>query len=314
MPVLIAAALSIGAATAAHAHPGPDGHAMMMRMPPLKSHLASDTVSVPMNLVDGRIVLAATINGQGPFPFVFDTGASGSVMDLAFAREQGIALGGEVMVGSPGGGGRPGHIATIDSVGIGGLSITGLTCVAFEGLPFKGANPPRGVIGPYGLAGLLVTLDYPHQRLVFTRGALPEPDQREIFGWTESQPLPRIPVTVAGQQLDVHLDSGAMHGLSLSTAYAKTLPLASALVAAGHARTVDQDVPAQRATVQGTFTIGRYSLSNPTVYFSDVHQEIGNLGPVLLRQFALTIDPANRRLKLAGPASGKLVDVEPPAK
>jgi hypothetical protein len=77
---------------------------------------------------------------------------------------------------------------------------------------------------------------------------------------------------------------------------------------------VDQDVPAQRATVRGKLTLGRYTLENPTVYFSTVHQEIGNVGPELLRQFALTLDPANRRLRLSGPPDGRLTEAEPPAR
>ena len=310
--VLLAAAFAVSAAPAANAQMMAHGPTTM-RIPPLEVHLAADTVTMPMETRDGRVVVPVTISGKGPFPFIFDTGAHGSVMDLAFARQLGLKLGAEIMVGSPGGAGKPGHLVALENVGMGGVSIGALPCVAFEGMPFKGDDPPRGVIGPYGFSGLLITLDYPHQRLVFTRGALPDADQREIFGWTADQPLPRVPITVAGQKIDVHLDSGAKHGLSLATSYEKTLPLAGPPVAAGRARTVDQDVAAERATLKGTVTIGRYTLEHPTLFFSDLHQEVGNVGPVLLRQFSLTLDPANRRLRLSGPANGKLADLEPPA-
>jgi hypothetical protein len=180
--------------------------------------------------------------------------------------------------------------------------------VAFTGLPFKGPDAPRGVLSPYSLAGLLVRFDYPTSRVIFTRGALPQPDGREIFGWTAQQPLPVIPITVGGQKLDANVDTGARFALSLPESLAKTLPLAAPPVDAGRARTVDQDVAAKTARLKGSLTLGRYSLENPTLMFSALHVDVANVGPPLLRQFSLTLDPANRRLKLAGPANGKLID------
>ena len=303
---LIAASISRPALAQQMAH-GP----IPMKIPAVQIQLASDTVMVPMRMVDGRIVVDVMLDGKGPFPFVFDSSAHGSVMDLEFARSQGVALGGQVMVGSPGGAGRPGQLATVKRLELGGLALGGMTIVAFTGLPFKDADAPRGVLGPYSWTGLLITLDYPHSRLLFRRGALPEPDGREIFGWSAQQPLPLVPITVAGQKLNAHLDTGARYALSLSTSYEKTLPLVAPPVDAGRARTVDQDVAAQRATLKGKLTIGRYTLENPTLMFSTLHQEVGNIGPPLLRQFTFTLDPANRRLRLEGPADGKLVDAEP---
>jgi hypothetical protein len=282
-----------------------------MKIPAVRIQLATDTVAVPMRIVDGRVVVDVMLEGKGPFPFVFDSGAHGSVMDLEFAKAQGISLGSQVMVGSPGGAGRPGQLATVKRLDVGGLSLGDVTIVAFTGLPFKDADPPRGVLGPYSWSGLLITFDYSHSRLVFRRGSLPEPDGREIFGWSAQQPLPLVPITVAGQKIDANLDTGARYSLSLPTSFEKTLPLAGPPVDAGRARTVDQDVVAQRATLKGKVTIGRYTLENPTLMFSSLHQDVCNVGPPLLRQFTFTLDPANRRLRLEGPANGKLIDAEP---
>jgi hypothetical protein len=274
--------------------------------------MASDSVVVPMRIQDGRIVVDVMLDGKGPFPFLFDSGAHGSVMDLEFAKAQNLPLGGEVRVGSPGGPGRTGQLATVKQVGVGGLSVQGMMIVAFAGLPFKGPDAPRGVLSPYGLAGLLVTFDYPNARVIFTHGALPEPDGREIFGWSAEQPLPVIPITVAGQKLDANLDTGARFALSLPDSLAKTLPLAAPPVDAGRARTVDRDVVTRTAPLKGSLTIGRYSLENPTVMFSALHVGVANVGPPLLRQFSVTFDPANRRLKLSGPSNGKLIDAPAP--
>jgi len=292
---------------AAHPSEAPQVRRVMMRPPAFTCELATDSVVVPMHLVGGHIRIDVRVEGKGPFPFLFDTGAGGSVMDLSFAKKQGLALGAEVMVGSPNGGAHPGRMVKLETVRIGGLAMHGMTSVAFQGLPFPpGPDAPRGVIGPYGMTGLLVTLDYPHRRLVFRRGALPAPDAQEVFGWDRSKPLPEIPATLAGKPVAVHLDSGSPGGLGMPTAYERTLPLAGPLVEMGRAKTVGSDVMTRGARLNGDFVIGRWTLEKPTVRFSDVLRDVGNVGAGILDQFAITIDPANARLRLLGPRNGKI--------
>jgi hypothetical protein len=309
MPAL-ALLLALIAATPA----APHLQRVVMRPPAFTCELASDSVVVPMRLVDGRIRIDVRVGNQGPLPFLFDTGASGSVMDLAFAKQQGLALGAEIMVGSPNGGARPGRMVTFDTLRVGGLTIHGMTSVAFDGMPFPpGPDAPRGVIGPYGMTGLLVTLDYPHRRLVFRRGALPAPDSLEIFGWDRGRPLPEIPATLAGQPIAVHLDSGAPGGLGMPVAFEGKLRMEGPLVDMGRAQTVDHDVVTRGATLDGDFVLGRWTLEKPTVRFSEVLHEVGNVGAGILRQFAITIDPANARLQLAGPPNGRIAPPTEPA-
>lgn len=300
---LVGVALLLAAAPAVrHAH-GP----VPMHQPDLRFDLPGDSVSVPVEMVDGHVSVQVMLDGKGPYPFLFDTGAHGSVMDLAFATEQGLALGEEVTVGSPGGAGRPGRRATIKRLELGGLTVHGMSSIAFDGLPFpRTATSPRGVIGPYGLSGLLVTLDYPGQRLVFRRGALPEPDDREVFGWDDRQRLPEIPITVGGRELKAHLDTGSSGGISVPTALAAQLALDGPLTDAGYAQTVDRVHGLRGARLKGSLALGRYTVENPTLTFSDVGAGLGNLGVGILGGLVITVDPAHRRLRLAGPADGRI--------
>ena len=301
---LIVAVLALTAAAAAC---GP----MYMHQSPVQFDLAADSVMVPLQMVDGRMTVQAMLDGKGPFAFLFDTGAQGSVMDLAFAREQGLKLGQEITVSSPGGGGRPGYRVSIERLEIGGLTLRGLTSNAFDGLPFpRTATSPRGVLGPYSMAGLLITVDYPGQRLVFRRGALPEPDEREVFGWNRAQGLPQIPIRIGGQSLSVHLDTGASRGLSLPIALQSRLTFDGPLKDMGFAKTVDQMMAVRGGRIRGVLTLGRYTLENPEVVFSDMARGVGNMGGAMLSGLAITIDPANARLRLAGPADGHLMALE----
>jgi len=302
---MLAPLLLLAVATAPPA--GPHVQLVHMRAPAFTCELASDSVVVPIHLVGGHVLVDVKIGGKGPFRFVFDTGAGGSVMDLAFAKAQGLALGEEAMVGSPNGAGRPGRMVKLDTLRVGGLTLHGMTSIAFDGLPFPpGPDAPRGVIGPYGMTGLLVTLDYPRGRLVFRRGALPAPDSSEIFAWDRTRPLPEIPVTLAGKRLAVHLDSGAPGGVSVPIAFERQLPMAGPLVEMGRAKTVDREIMVRGAKLNGDLVLGRWTLEKPTVRFSDVLRDVGNIGAEILSQFSITIDPANARLRLAGPAGGKL--------
>ena len=289
----------------------PHGGPMVMHTSKVRFDLAADSVSVPLALVDGRVLVDVMLDGKGPFPFVLDTGAHGSVMDLEFAREQGLSLGGEVMVGSPGGAGRPGHMATIGTMAMGDLALHDVVCIAFDGLPFpRTDDSPRGVLSPYSWSGLLITIDYPAQRLIFRRGALPEPDGKEVFGWKRREGLSEIAATVGGIEVPLHLDSGASGGLSLPTALADQLTLDGPLVEVGFAKLVDQVRPLRGQRIKGNFTIGRYTLENPLVDFVDLAKGVGSVGGAVLAQFAITIDPENGRYRLAGPADGKLVSTE----
>jgi len=292
------------------AAPTPEPHPMhhiVMRPPAFTCELAADSVEVPMRIAAGRILIDVMVEGRGPYPFLFDTGASGSVMDLAFAKQQGLALGSEVMVGSPNGGGRPGRMVKLDTLRVGGLATHGMTSIAFDGLPFPpGPDAPRGIIGPYGMTGLLVTLDYPHRRLLFRRGALPAADSLDVFAWDRTRPLPEIPASLAGRPITVHLDSGAPGGLGMPVAFEGELPMSGPLVETGRAKTIDRDVVTRGAKLDGDFVIGRWTLVKPVVHFSEALRDVGNVGAGILCQFVITIDPANARLRLVGPPNGKL--------
>jgi hypothetical protein len=163
------------------------------------------------------------------------------------------------------------------------------------------------VLSPYGLAGLLVEIDYPGKRVVFRRGALPAPDGREIFGWDRARGLPEIPISVAGTTIPAHLDSGASAGLSLPERLAAELPLASPLVMVGRARLVDRELVVRGATLAGEVRIGRFVLERPEVDFVDIATDQANVGPAILSQLALILDPANDRLRLVGPEDGRIV-------
>jgi hypothetical protein len=217
-----------------------------------------------MQDVGGRPLVDVRINGKGPFPFILDTGAAGTVIAADLIEELAI---------------RDGRIRELS---LGEATITDLLAFPFPGLSGLGGDrPPRGVLSAAAFPGYLLTLDYPGRKIALRAGELPAPDQGRIHR--------------------VHVDSGSPNGLMLPLPFLDELKLTSLPVVAGRARTVAGEFKLMAAGVDGPIELGEYALDLPRVIFSDLRPGPapgpGNVGFEVLLHFALTIDSTNRRLK-----------------
>lgn len=270
--------------------------------PPPKLTLAGDSVVVAMRDEGRSPLIEATIDGRGPYTFLLDTGARGSVISKAFADSFGLRVVGQARVGSPVAGGTPreASLIEIDRMAVGGAQLEKISAVAMDlstvGLG-AGGSSPVGVLSPAMFAGALVTLDFAGHRLVLRRGALPAPDGRDVFGWDSTARLPQVPVDLPGGRQDVHVDTGSPAGLSLPSSWAARLPLAAKPESAGVARTIDHTFVRRKARLNGTVSIGRHTFANPELTFAD-EIVVGSVGMEWLRRFRLTLDPASRRIRL----------------
>jgi predicted aspartyl protease len=260
--------------------------------------LSSERVSAPMELEGARPVVAVTINGRGPYRFILDTGAHGSVVSKSLADELGLPVSGESELRSPAGGsGVVAKVVTIDRLAIGGASASGVVAASMDfASMFPSPEAPRGILSPSVFPGVLLTLDYPKQEVVVQRGELPAPDGSEVFEDVSEDGLPMIPLTVAGRSVKAHVDTGSPGGISLPKAMAADLPLASPLVEKHRARTVDKEFVIMGAPLKGELKLGRYTLENPDLAFTDL--PVANVGSDFLRRYAVTLDVRNHRVRL----------------
>jgi hypothetical protein len=259
--------------------------------------LHASEVTLPLKLSAGRPVIALTIDGKGPFDFIFDTGAQISVVDPALAAKLRLEEVGQVSVGSPAHrSNTPSALFKAHRVAAGALEISGLVMVGL-GLPFSEPNAPKGVLSPAQFAGYLVTFDYPHKHIVVTAGSLPEPDGSTIFAYAPDRPVPALPISVAGKSMDVDLDLGSSGGLTLPSAYAGQLSLNAAPVPVKSVRVVEGKILATAGTLKGTLAIGRYKIEHPRIVFADVGP-MGSIGAGLMHRFAITLDIKDRRIRL----------------
>jgi hypothetical protein len=242
----------------------------------------------------GRPMVDVSINGQGPFPFILDTGASQTIVDESLTRELALPSGGAM-------GGRA--VVTIDEFRVGDAVLRGLRAGSMGGMlsSVSGPNGPRGVLSMAAFPGHLVVLDYPGHRVSITPGSLPAADNRRVFEYRSNEILPVIPVRIAGHEYRIHLDSGSPSAVTLPTRYAGELPLEAPPVTIGTARTVAGSFPVQAATVKGTVEIGEFTVDVTEIKFSDLRPGaepgIGNVGGPFLKSFVVTCDSANRRVR-----------------
>jgi len=255
-------------------------------------------VIVPMDSFGGRPVVSLTLDGKGPFRFVLDSGAGGSVVSRTLTDSLGLAAEGEVRVGSPGGATNPGALVKIGRVEMGGAALVGVTMVATDlSRVFTLPEHPVGVLSAMSFSGHLVTFDYPAKQIVIKPGALPAANGTDIFAYQAAQHIPTLSIDVAGMKVDAHVDSGSGRGLMLPGSLAAKLPLGGPLEELAKAKTVDGEWPIRRAPLDGQVRIGRFTLDKPQVDFME-GAPIGNIGYEILKDYRLTVDRKNLRFRL----------------
>lgn len=65
--------------------------------------LGAEHTTLPMVLRDGRPIVELQINGTGPYAFILDTAAEGTVLSQELAKSLRLPVQGSARIGAPGG-------------------------------------------------------------------------------------------------------------------------------------------------------------------------------------------------------------------
>jgi hypothetical protein len=255
-------------------------------------------VTLPILAMSPNPIVEVRVNGRGPFRFMLDTGGQGYARaDVSLAKALSLPVLGQVR----GGDGSSQGVA-MDVVGIDTLDLGGATFKNVEA-PSRDYNAGRpggridGVLGLHLFAGHLLTIDFPNREIRIAPGTLPEPDGQRILGYDKTRGVVSLPIRVGAATIDADIDTGSMAGLMLPSAMASTLPLVAPPVVSGQARTISNTVAVSSAVLQGSAHIGAWQLDSPALEFSDLFRR-ANVGAQVLREFALTIDQQQHRIRL----------------
>ncbi len=251
-------------------------------------------VQLPMDLTHHVPVIEAKVNGKGPFRFQVDTGFGGMIqVTPAIAKTLALPVIGESIGGDPSGKNqRTMRVYSAEAVDVGDAHFGQVE--AIEGSPhFEGID---GVIGLQLFNGLIVTFDYPNSHFNVDGGALPAADGVKILTYRADRGVPNIEIDVAGHKVSTDIDSGSPALVSIPLPLAKSLPLASEPQVVGHGRTVGNEFDIYSAPMKGDVHVGAITLTDPHLDFVDLFP-VANLGFRFLKDYVVTFDPANHRVR-----------------
>ncbi len=254
----------------------------------------------PFDLSSGRPVVDITINGEGPYPFIFDTGATGAMMRTSLVEELGLSLAGRRSVNSPAGG----EPVEVDTTSLGVITLGGAEARDVQAIIIDFGDPQQmgsvGVIGPDIFAAYgRVAYDF-SRHSVEIGGALHHGEEAAWQDFSETSPLIEIPITVGEVTLPVHIDTGNPSTLSFPADRAAELPLTGPLRVVGQARTIDRVMEVQAAPIDTPAIIGDVAI--PLTRIVTFPLPFANMGAAALDGLYLEIDWTRERMALSDPA------------
>jgi len=139
--------------------------------------------SIPIHIVNDKVIISGRVNGGESVDFILDTGAEQTVISERTARRLGIAPISVTISAGVGEIGLRGLLnAKIDSLQIGNLTIRNVPCLIktppLQGLPVRESEN----FSPLAL-GLSAVVDYGRKELLLGRSLAAEPHQVELPLW-----------------------------------------------------------------------------------------------------------------------------------
>jgi hypothetical protein len=285
-------------------------------LPPVGRRLAfpegAERVRVPVEFAGGAVFVPTLVNGEAVW-MILDTGATMSVLSAPVVERLGV-----VPAGTGAGAGVGGldevHVLRVDSLGVGGLDLGGVTMAAIDLSGFAGhfGREWGGILGYELFARTVVELDYADSVLTLYDPAAyaapePEPGLIEVLPLVLGEGIPAVEAEFDGVRGSFALDLGnlnyttlhrpAVEEHGLEERYPDWRPqLVSGFGGADFHRLVKL----------GELRLGSVSVPEPLAVLAGETQgalarsrELGNIGQDVLRRFRrVTLDYTGGRLVL----------------
>ncbi len=256
-------------------------------------------LNVPFRVIDGRIYVDVRVDGEGPFAFAVDTGASGmGRADASLVSKLNLPVTGSAETSDAVATARV-ETVTLASVELGGVVRRDVRVMTRD---YSGRMAPEaafaGILGREFFADGLLVIDYPRQRLTFTRSLALKPGEPGVLGYTRAF---RVPVTIGGVATEGNLDTGANVAFVLPQALFDRVG-GGAIEAAGEGKLTNTIVKTGSATLHGPFRIGAATLADIRVRVSEKYPEL-LVGAHALQHFALLIDQRSAGVALCPPGA-----------
>lgn len=243
-------------------------------------------VQIPFESIDGRIYVQARVNGQGPYQFAVDSGASGiGRADKRLVAALDLPLHGETTTSD---GVTKAGVDTVrlDALELGGVVHRNVEVIARD---YNSRNAPEaafdGILARGFFADGLLRIDYPNKTLAFTRAVKLDPAAANALTYT--RPF-RIPVSVGGHTFVAQLDTGANVGFVLPQSVYEQVS-EQRLGEAVRSQLTNGQLESWRGTVQQPIRVGQVSHAQAEVRVSPKYPEV-LVGARALQEAVVLID------------------------
>jgi predicted aspartyl protease len=219
----------------------------------------------------GRAVALISINGQGPFRFIIDTGANRSVLSQALATRLGLVPSGEGVVHSIDGA-ELATLVDVESLSFGTLRLSRGDTPVLDGPMLDGQH---GLLGVDGMAGRLLHIDFTNQCVEIYESAAQMPMQ----GWLSAPARLRfgsllmVPGEIMGVDVNVLIDTGSDISLANQNFRDALRGVAARSIQYhnGHAFTFGRPIVLEQSVWTPSLRLGRIVIDGVNAYIGDFH-------------------------------------------
>ncbi|MBD3869040.1 MAG: PDZ domain-containing protein [Acidobacteria bacterium] len=249
--------------------------------------LGSDDLVLPTTMCSDFFIAEVSINGQGPWPMVVDSGAASTVLSDHVA-------------------GIIGGVDEVQSLSIGEFKARGNLHIfsrSMDQLSHALGTRIEGIVGHPVFQKVLLTYDYPGRELRVGSGNLPDEGQGIVPTGKEKRPY--VDVRIGGKRFMALIDTGSGRGLTLSRK--KRYRYREPLRPTGATIRINGLFFSRAGRLAGEMKLGPLTLQEPIIHEGVKKGYSGSLvGQQILRGYVLTFDQLNRRMRFEGPVDKPL--------
>jgi len=250
-------------------------HAVRLGTPTDVGADPSGAVVLPTEACGDYFIAETYVDGAGPFAMLLDTGAGTTVISRHVADEAGVR-------------------SRIERIDIGELHVEGrIRCAVRELDHLSDALGMRidGILGHPVFRKVLLTYDYPEQQIRVRIGELTD-DLPGLAPMSTSR-RPMIGAMVGDTKVNVLLDTGSSHGLSLSGF--DELDFATPPSPVGGRMRIDGLHLMHAGRLRDNVRFGSFRLAQPIVRDAVSHSLLGH---AILRDYVVTVDQQRGRVQI----------------
>ncbi len=260
---------------------------------PGRTTLKSPLIVLPAQRLGTYLVISGKWDRGGPWHFLIDTGANTTLVTPEFAKRYGVKDGTAFAATPVSVLSADGHVVTLPPVTIGRLELgdarfENVTARIYDCAALSAHLGVKidGILGFPLFRKTLLTLDYPHDRVVLAPSGGNPLIPGLAISFNNANKTPLIPVRLGDRTFIALLDSGSDAPLSLNPVGLDP-KFAFGPRAGSTVSTLAGDRPQSIGRLADTFTLADYSLPAPIVDLSD---ELSAIGGAILQHFTVTFD------------------------